>query len=183
MLRNIILIGAVIGVSVSVPMLYEANPGAFDAMLRREVAPASDGPIEVATARPERPDERLTGRKVSVPADASGHFRAEFRFNGRPVEGLLDTGATMIAINTSTARRLGLSVARSDYRHEVKTANGTTKGALARLDKVELGRIRVSDLDVLVLEDEALGGTLVGMNFMKELARFQVEGDSMVLEQ
>ena len=166
MLRNVILIGAFLGVSASVPILYQSSPETFHDMVRDPAAESS-----------------ISGRRMVVPADASGHFRADFRFNGRRVDGMIDTGATVIAINASTARRLGLALTPADYRHKVKTANGTADAALARLDTVELGRIRISDLDVLVLEDRALGGTLVGMNFMKRLARFQVEDDTMVLEQ
>lgn len=185
MLRNVILVGAFLGVSASVPIVYQASPETFHAMLRRQAAPAAEEVEEVATTRlPQvHAAQPVSGRKVRVPADASGHFRADFRFNGRRVEGMLDTGATVIAINASTARRLGLSIGPGDYRHTVRTANGAARAALATLDTVELGRIRLTDLDVLVLEDDALGGTLVGMNFMKSLARFQVEGDTMVLEQ
>ena len=184
MLRNVILVGAFLGVSASVPILYQASPETFHEMVRRQTAPTPEVEEVAASQLPEaREAQPVAGRKVRVPADASGHFRADFRFNGRRVEGMLDTGATVIAINSSTARRLGLSVGPGDYRHSVRTANGTAQAALATLDTVELGRIRLTDLDVLVLDDSALGGTLVGMNFMKNLARFQVEGDTMVLEQ
>ena len=185
MLRNVILIGAFLGVSASVPILYQSSPETFHEMVGGPAASEAEPEMELSVAAPAgtKPSASVSGRRMMVPADASGHFRADFRFNGRRVDGMIDTGATVIAINASTARRLGLALTPADYRHKVKTANGTADAALARLDTVELGRIRVSDLDVLVLEDRALGGTLVGMNFMKRLARFQVEDDTMVLEQ
>jgi len=41
--------------------------------------------------------------------DARGHFSAEFKLNGRKINGMIDTGATLIAINLSTARKAGTS--------------------------------------------------------------------------
>jgi aspartyl protease family protein len=183
MMRNVILVGAFLGVSASVPILYQASPETFHDLVRRQMEPAAEAEITMVRPLEARATQPVAGRKVRVPADASGHFRADFRFNGRRVEGMLDTGATVIAINASTARRLGLSIGPGDYRHTVRTANGMAPAALAKLATVELGRIRLTDLEALVLKDDALGGTLIGMNFMKNLARFHVEGETMVLEQ
>jgi aspartyl protease family protein len=35
----------------------------------------------------------------------------------------------------------------------------------------------------VVLQDSALGGTLVGMSFLKRLSKFQVEDGAMILQQ
>jgi aspartyl protease family protein len=95
--------------------------------------------------------------------------------NGRPVEALIDTGASLVAINVSTARRLGFSPASLDFQHNVNTANGTIKAAHVVLDRVEIGSIRVREVDAFVLEDKALSSTLVGMSFMKKLKSYTAE--------
>lgn len=51
----------------------------------------------------------LTGRKVQLDADGRGHFIGDFQLNGRTVTALIDTGATVVALNRSTARRIGIS--------------------------------------------------------------------------
>ncbi len=101
--------------------------------------------------------------------------------NGKPVEGLVDTGASSIAINETTAKRLGFSSNSLDYRYAISTANGSTKGALVRLDRVEIGSIRVTGVDAMVLKDDALSGTLIGMSFLKRLSSFQVADGSLKL--
>lgn len=122
-----------------------------------------------------------SGLGVTLSADARGHFKATFRLNGKPVEGMIDTGASSIAINETTAKRLGFSSNSLDYRYAISTANGSTKGALVRLDRVEIGSIRVSGVDAMVLKDDALSGTLIGMSFLKRLSSFQVADGSLKL--
>ena len=123
------------------------------------------------------------GRKVRIEADRAGHYRTELKFNGRRIEGLIDTGATVVAINKSTARKIGLPVASLDFRYEVSTANGKAKAAAAIIDTIDIGRIRLANVEAMVLDDRALGGTLIGMSVLKRLSRYQVEDQVLVLEQ
>jgi aspartyl protease family protein len=187
MLRQLIILGVCAGTSALIPIAYEANPQAFHAWLqpgvddRAAVAPAAN----VNTVRPKTPaqPEMLTGRKVRLTADPRGHFLADFKLNGRRVEALVDTGATAVAINASTARRIGLSLKNSDFRHSVNTANGETRAAAVMLDRIEIGRIHVQNIEAVVLEDKALSGTLIGMSFLKRLGKFEVENGSLLLVQ
>ena len=188
-MNQLILTGVVAGIAVSIPILYQANPQAFDALLRPDLAgrdavlaPAtSAAPPRLATARVEQP--ALLGRKVRLIADARGHFAADFRLNGHDVPALIDTGATVVAINASTARRIGIVLTPSDFTHSVVTANGATKAAAAMIDTVRIGRIYIDKVPAVVLEDSALAGTLVGMSFLKRLSKYEVENGAMILQQ
>lgn len=124
-----------------------------------------------------------TGRTVRLDMDARGHFYGDFRLNGRRVRALVDTGATTVAINASTARQIGLSLSESDFRYKVATANGETSAAIANITSVEIGRIRIDNVQAMVLEDSALSDTLLGMSFLKSLARFEISGDTLTLTQ
>lgn len=187
MLRKLVILGVVAGGSVSVPILYESNPETFQKLVRSAVEEPAPEPeqqrplVVIQQAKLEEP--KLTGRKVRLEADQRGHFRGDFRINGRSLDALVDTGATMIAINRTTARQVGIKLAADDFRHEVNTANGTIKAATARLDSVQIGRIQVNDVETMVLEDRALSGTLVGMSFLRRLASFRVENGALVMEQ
>jgi len=187
MLRKLLILGIVVGGSASVPALYESNPELFQgfvksAMEERAPEPAPQRPlvmVQQAKMAPPAP----TGRKVRLDADERGHFRADFKINGKPLDALVDTGATMIAINRTTARQIGLNLQPADFRHEVSTANGTIKAATAMLHNVQIGRIQVADVEAMVLEDKALSGTLVGMSFLRRLQSFRVESGTLVMEQ
>lgn len=105
------------------------------------------------------------------------------KINGRMIEGLIDTGASLVAINSSTARRIGVVPAPAEFRHEVNTANGKVLGALVRLDTLDLGRIRIENVEAIVLDDKALRGTLIGMNVLKRLRKVEVQDNLLTLEQ
>src|ERR1700684_822864 len=94
-------------------------------------------------------------RSLSIPTDRRGHFRTEGRIDGQRIDFMVDTGASMVALNETSAARFGLRPPRADYNATVSTANGTVKGARARLAMVELGELTVRDVDALVLPDAA----------------------------
>ena len=187
MLRKIMLVGVVVGSSASVPVLYEANPDLFHGLMQgsAERTERGDDQAVVASLRPSTQEatDTLAGRKVRLSADARGHFNADFRLNGKPIDAMVDTGATLVALNRSTARRIGIDLKTSDFTHRVNTANGEARAAAAMIDRIAIGRIEVRNVQAVVLEDEALSGTLVGMTFLSRLRRFQVEAGELTREQ
>lgn len=188
MLRKLVILGIVAGGSASVPILYESNPGLFHDLVKSAVErapePEPQRPVVIVQqAKAVSAKEHLTGRKVRIEADERGHFNGEFRINGRSFPALVDTGASMIAINRTTARQIGINLTPADFLHEVNTANGTVKAAAAMVDSVRIGRIEVDNVEAMVLEDRALSGVLVGMSFLRRLTTFRVENDALVMEQ
>jgi aspartyl protease family protein len=125
----------------------------------------------------------VSSGSVRLKPDARGHYVAEFKMNGRPVKALVDTGASMVAINKSTARRLGINVSPADFIYEVNTANGKAKVAPAMIREIEIGRVRVRDVEAAIFDDRALEGTLLGMTFLKRLQSFSVNDGDLILKQ
>ena len=181
MMKHVILFGTVIGSAVAVPILYQSNPKAIQAWFHE--APAPQVNAVNFNAQIEPPRSRSTSREAVIPMDARGHFMGDFTFNGRRVNALVDTGATYVAINESTARRIGVSISQSDFKHEVSTANGKTPAAAVVVDAIEIDRVRVRNVPTLVLKDRALKGTLVGMSFLKELDKFTIQDRELLLRQ
>jgi len=122
-------------------------------------------------------------RSISIPHDIRGHFVAEGRIDGQRIAFMVDTGASVVALNESSAARFGLRPSRNDYRTTVTTANGTVKAAATRLAMVELGGLIVRDVDAMVLPDEALSENLLGQSFLSKLKRFEYANGKMLLEQ
>lgn len=177
MLRKIIIFGVFAAASASLPSLYEKHG---QSLLSTAVENSADAPrpVEVSAAT-----SSVAGRRVVIDQDMRGHFTATFKLNGKQVDAMVDTGATLVAINLSTARRAGVKVAAGDFTREVNTANGIAKAAIARIDRLQIGRISVDDVPVVVLEDKALEGTLIGMSFLSRLKKYQVEDGSLLLVQ
>jgi aspartyl protease family protein len=122
-------------------------------------------------------------RSLSIPPDVRGHFQTEGRIDGQRIGFMVDTGASMIALNETSAARFGLRPSRGDYNATVTTANGTIKAARTRLALVDIGGLVVRDVDAMVLPDEALSENLLGLSFLSKLKRFEYANGKMVLEQ
>jgi aspartyl protease family protein len=145
-------------------------------------APASAAPSARLAVTPDTTaDTRL--RSLSIPRDGRGHFATEGRIDGQRLSFMVDTGASVIALNESSAARFGLRPSRNDYRATVSTANGTVKAAPTRLAMVDIGGLIVRDVDAMVLPDEALSENLLGLSFLSKLKRFEYANGKMVLEQ
>jgi aspartyl protease family protein len=122
-------------------------------------------------------------RSISLPRDSRGHFQTEGRIDGQRIGFMIDTGASVVALNETSAARFGLRPSRGDYNATVTTANGTIKAARARLAMVDVGGLVVRDVDAMVLPDAALSENLLGLSFLSKLKRFEYANGKMVLEQ
>lgn len=185
MLRKLILLGILAGGSASVPILYQSNPHLFEAAMQRAAGGSSavQAPPDMTMAAVESQRQQPLGRSVLVPADERGHFQAAFRINGRQVNAMIDTGATVVALNLSTARKAGISINSGDFTHEVETANGKAKVAVVQIADLAIGRIALKDVQAVVLEDKALQTNLIGMSFLKRLDKYQVQDGNLMLAQ
>ncbi len=143
-------------------------------------------PAPLALAAPSAPPAATANagaRSVVVPRDGRGHFEVDARVNGRRIDFMVDTGASVIALTARDAARLGIHPAQNAFVAEVRTANGTVHAAPARLDRVEVGDLEVRDVAALVLPDHALSDNLLGLSFLSRLRRFEYSDGRLVLEQ
>lgn len=126
-------------------------------------------------APPEEVSERIW-------PDTMGMYATVGSINGLPVEFLVDTGATYIALNGNEARRLGIEYRMKGKPATVMTASGRAQAFYVKLDKVKVGELQLQNVDAAVLEGEQPARTLLGMSF---LGRVQMEnrGGALVLKQ
>jgi aspartyl protease family protein len=137
----------------------------------------------VAVARTSDAVPASSGRTVSIDKDRSGHFQTEARVDGSYLNFMVDTGATVIALKERDAARVGIHPAPVDYTANVSTANGPAKAARAHLASIEIGGVRVRDVDALIMPDGMLDQNLLGMAFLSRLKRFEYADGKLVMEQ
>ena len=161
--------------------------GSFMAQLADKWSPvpasANAAPPKASTAAQTTTVAQASGRTLSIPRDARGHFQTDGRIDGQRVEFMVDTGASVVALNEKSAASFGLRPLRGDYKATVSTANGTIKAAPARIAMIDIGGVIVRDVDAMVLPDEALSENLLGLSFLSKLKRFEYANGKMVLEQ
>ena len=143
-------------------------------------------PVEVSdlgTAVPAPSTEASTSGNVEIPAGSNGHFLTTAHLNGRPVEVMVDTGASMVALSYEDAERAGVFVRPSDFTHRVSTANGAAKIALVRLDSVSIGDITIRNVAATVSEPGRLDTSLLGMTFLGRLSRAEMRSGVLILQE
>jgi aspartyl protease family protein len=156
--------------------------GSFMAQLADKMTPAAASATTASKAVPVQTVAQ-GGRTLSIPRDSRGHFATDGRIDGQRIDFMVDTGASVVALNEKSAARFGLRPSRGDYTATVTTANGTIKAARARLAMIDLGGLVVRDVDAMVLPDEALSENLLGLSFLSRLKRFEYANGRLVLEQ
>ncbi len=116
---------------------------------------------------------------VTLISDAKGHFITEGSINGATVKFIIDTGATMVSLNSSEAKRIGVNYLKGEHGL-VSTANGLVPVYKVKLDTVKVGDITLSNVDALVQEGENLPMVLMGMSFLNRV-EMKREGSQMTL--
>lgn len=117
-------------------------------------------------------------QSVTLAADTRGHFVTLGAVNDQPVQFVVDTGATMVALPAADAVRIGLDYRRGE-RALTKTAAGVVPVYRVRLDKVKLGAIEIAGVDGMVIEN-GLDMALLGMSFLSRVD-MRHEGQLMTL--
>jgi len=100
--------------------------------------------------------------------------------NGYPVEFLLDTGATSVAMSSRTAKQLGIPYRLKGRPITVSTASGTARGYQVNLDRVKVGEIELYNVAGAVIEGDSPKTVLLGMTFLKQVT-MEDKGTLMLL--
>src|SRR6516165_328452 len=114
-----------------------------------------------------------SGRSLMLESDRQGHFQVEARVEGRFVDFVVDTGASLVVLRESSAALAGIRPQSHDYNAIAVTANGRIRAARAMIDRIEVGGITVYDVPAMVLPDEALSKNLLGVSFLSRLKRYE----------
>ena len=118
--------------------------------------------------------------EMVIARNRDGHFYATGTVAGKPVNFLIDTGASMITVSEQFAREAGIST-RTGVPTIFKTANGDIPGRVLSNMTVSMGPIDVSGVKVAVgLVGHEVSDALLGQNF---LSKFDVtlQKDQMTL--
>ncbi len=97
--------------------------------------PASEAQQPVKKTEPPPPQQTANYRTVTVRGDSRGHFQVEGSVDGRRIDLMVDTGASLVALRERDASKLGFFPAARDYTMRTSTANGIIKVAPVRLPR------------------------------------------------
>jgi aspartyl protease family protein len=115
--------------------------------------------------------------EVRLKRNRDGHYVASGAINGRPVEFMLDTGASDVSIPAGVANRLGLERGQPRY---YRTANGTVTAWQTVVDEIRLGPLRLGPVRASINPNFNGDAVLLGMSFLKQLD-FSQQGGTLTL--
>ncbi len=116
-------------------------------------------------------------REVVLKRNRFGHYVTSGTVNSVPVEFLLDTGASDVAIPAALAERLGLQRGRAV---QYQTANGRITAWRTTIERLAIGPLQVSNVPASINPAMHDMEILLGMSVLKQVA-FTQRGDTLIL--
>lgn len=118
---------------------------------------------------------------AELKSDARGHFVTVAFINGVETRALVDTGATLVALSSDEARRIGVGYSPQS-RVQIATAGGPRTGYRALLAAVRVGEVTLHNVEAVVMEGgrDELPVALLGMSFLRGVEMRRV-GDTLTL--
>lgn len=184
LLAAIVAVFALLVITSRVPLvktvLSLAIWAALSVLLVTIVAERSrfDPALQKLTARLNLDDQGVVGKELRVPLSRDGHFWVRADIDGVERRMLVDSGATVTAVATSTATEAGLKNGLSPVL--LRTANGAVAARSAKIRELRIGNIVARDLGAVV--SPSFGETnVLGMNFLTRLKGWRVEDGTLIL--
>ncbi len=106
------------------------------------------------------------GQTMSLFSERGGHFFSPVTINGVTVDGMIDTGASTLALDARTAEKMGISL-KGARQATFQTANGAVQNNVKRVPQVRIGSIVLDNVAVSVGANT--GKTLIGMSVLNRL--------------
>ncbi|HYD33828.1 MAG TPA: TIGR02281 family clan AA aspartic protease [Methylophilaceae bacterium] len=107
-------------------------------------------------------------RSVVLYSDSAGHYLADGQINGVTLKFLVDTGASVVAMNSSDAKQAGIDY-KKGKRIPLHTANGVIQGYQVVVNNLKMGGVTLHQVDAVVNEGDSPPVVLLGMSALNRL--------------
>ena len=119
--------------------------------------------------------ERLTLKTAS-----DGHFYVTLSINNKPINFLIDTGATAMILSKKDGEKLGFNVDNLNFSQLAQTANGEILISPVVFDKVSLGFKNFSNVKAFISQTD-MEKSLLGMSFLSRLKKLELGRNIMII--
>ncbi|MFA3915384.1 retropepsin-like aspartic protease family protein [Ruegeria hyattellae] len=118
---------------------------------------------------------------ISVPRAPDGHYYLQLMVNGKPVDFLVDTGASQVVLTQRDADRVGIDTDALNYFGRAMTANGEVRTAPVELESIGLDGFTDSNLTAWINEGE-MDQSLLGMDYLQRWPSVQITNGALILQ-
>jgi len=116
-----------------------------------------------------------TDKGITISSDRRGHYSGVGMINGFPMEFMIDTGASSIAVPEKLARQSGLKFGMPVVSN---TAGGNVKAFQTIIPTLTMGSIVLKNTHAVILEK--LDQVLIGMTVLKKFKVTQFDGKMQI---
>ncbi|MFV9875246.1 MAG: TIGR02281 family clan AA aspartic protease [Rickettsiales endosymbiont of Dermacentor nuttalli] len=110
-----------------------------------------------------------------------GAFHVEVIINDQKLDCIVDTGATNIVLSPDNVRNIGMEVSNLDFNLPVMTANGRGFVAKSLIPSLEVGSLKLINVNVYINETE-MDTCLLGMSFLNRFSKVNIEGENLIIK-
>lgn len=126
-------------------------------------------------------NQSSNGQEIILTRRDDGHFWIRVLVNNKPIDFLVDSGATGISIGTEDAETAGIYYDLDSIPVLSDTANGVSKSYRANIAIMRIENSVYEDVNVYV--SPTLGDVnLLGMSYLNRLQSWRVRGNKMILQ-
>lgn len=162
------LLAVVIGLGALIGVMVPDRP-APDAAKATKIAVAT-----TTTGMRGKPVDTVLTRR------ADGHFYVDALVNGQSVRFVVDTGASVVALTTEDARRIGIDFSPARFEVVGRGASGAVLGERVTLQSVAIDQKEAFDVSGVVL-DQGLDVSLLGQSYLSRVGSVAIARDEMTL--
>ena len=119
-------------------------------------------------------------KKLTLKTATDGHFYVTLSINNKPIDFLIDTGATAMILSKRDGEELGFSVDKLNFSQLAQTANGEILISPVELDKVSLGFKHFSNVKAFISQTN-MKKSLLGMSFLSRLKKLELGRNIMII--
>jgi len=124
-------------------------------------------------------DEDL--EKLTLETASDGHFYVTLSINNKPINFLIDTGATAMILSKKDSEKLGFNVDKLNFSQLAQTANGEILISPVVFDKVRLGFKNFLNVKAFISQKD-MEKSLLGMSFLSKLEKLEIGRNIMIID-
>lgn len=145
-------------------MLYQSSPCA------RGDEALSNWAAQASVPEQQEAGEPKNNRTLVVRQQNNGHYFVDGVVNGKPLNFVVDTGASLVSLPRSFAYQANLSCKEQAM---MQTANGASSACTAVIARLKVGHFLFKDVSAMIVPN--LSQALLGMNVLQQ---FRIEQDN-----
>ncbi|CAG7857743.1 hypothetical protein MCAMS1_02680 [biofilm metagenome] len=132
-------------------------------------------PEPVADEGEDEEAKKRASTVLTLKQNGSGHFTTDGSVDGKSLNFVVDTGASLVALPEELAKSADINC---DNKIDMATANGNTGGCTAKVKELKFGPYLIKDVAVVLMP--SLSQPLLGMNVLQMFKVAQDKGEMKI---